>query len=976
MLFICARCVDLDRGRLRLAGPPSSAGLGLKASGILQFSAFSKHSLMSTDQCAMNKDGTLKDATEIVFYHDVDDVTPISGPSNAAASIRGRNKNARMLASIESDKYEADGVTLSKPGPVRRRKPKKKKTKGQDVDSGLDDEDYSDSGSGTTTDGSSEVEIMDAEGISDEELASILPAKTFLKPSKVKGKEKANPKKPKKSMKRRREHDEGSEAGPAKRTQTKNLRAASVEEVEDEEAPPRPAPPRVNKVPGGNGKRSDAIYLFYEQVPFNASGELGVPGLKKHLNKNFKHLHQFFEILQERRKQGVAWTQDDINVAAGRKPFDDKFAAALEEEIDSHQETIKEAFTKQRAAALEPWNQERFEELLVKWLVASNQPFSEVEQVEFIELLQYVHHSGGKLHIPKKDAIQRRVLKLGEATIEEIRDIFLKINGKVALSIDAWTSSNQHAFLAIVAHYINEEGQLEELLIDFRELLGEHSGENMADAVWKTLELYGLVGKIIAIVMDNATNNDTMMKSLEDRCRRRKVTFSAKASRLRCMPHTIHLAAIKLLEGIGAISSKTGRKLETRSSNYQDNFAIHVPPPKSTNSKSKTGEDKEDDEAVEQDEEEEDSLDELKKDGIIPSVVKLRKIVRHVRSSPQRREAWYREIQHVYAELTAEKSEMKLLMLILDVITRWGSTHQMMLTHNPISTIGRAGAFRDAIDSYASQHSDLLDYCLDENDWNNIIKVTGWLKTFRAATVQMSTTKTPMLSSTLEVLRELEDDIKEIIRSLGTFDVSVHVRDALVAAHSKLSEYFYKFDESPFYTWSMLLDPRIDREALEADYEQELTLAGHLNTSRQKLRDYYTDNYLSSRTSLNMASSVDSIGPSDVVHVDGSPQKKFKSKYHRKVDAVRDELNEFWKLSPEDSTCDPITWWVGHKVTYPHLYRLALDIFCIPGSAVAVERVFSGGRDTISLRRASLSAETIRLLMIAKHRLYLARNRK
>jgi hypothetical protein len=36
----------------------------------------------------------------------------------------------------------------------------------------------------------------------------------------------------------------------------------------------------------------------------------------------------------------------------------------------------------------------------------------------------------------------------------------------------------------------------EELLIDFRELIGEHSGENMAEAIWQTLELYGLVGRV------------------------------------------------------------------------------------------------------------------------------------------------------------------------------------------------------------------------------------------------------------------------------------------------------------------------------------------------------------------------------------------------------------------------------------------------------------------------------------------------
>jgi hypothetical protein len=46
--------------------------------------------------------------------------------------------------------------------------------------------------------------------------------------------------------------------------------------------------------------------------------------------------------------------------------------------------------------------------------------------------------------------------------------------------------------------------------------------------------------------------------------------------------------------------------------------------------------------------------------------------------------------------------------------------------------------------------------------------------------------------------------------------------------------------------------------------------------------------------------------------------------------------------------------------------------FIPTGSAVAVERVFSGGRDTIRLRRASLKAETIEVLMFVKARLRVA----
>lgn len=44
--------------------------------------------------------------------------------------------------------------------------------------------------------------------------------------------------------------------------------------------------------------------------------------------------------------------------------------------------------------------------------------------------------------------------------------------------------------------------------------------------------------------MDNASNNDTMLKSIEVRCIKAGIPFSANDARGRCMPHTIHLSAI------------------------------------------------------------------------------------------------------------------------------------------------------------------------------------------------------------------------------------------------------------------------------------------------------------------------------------------------------------------------------------------------------------------------------------------------
>ena len=51
--------------------------------------------------------------------------------------------------------------------------------------------------------------------------------------------------------------------------------------------------------------------------------------------------------------------------------------------------------------------------------------------------------------------------------------------------------------------------------------------------------------QVIAIVMDNASNN-TLMSSLKWQCEEQGVPFSAQDAYMCCMPHTVHLAAIKV----------------------------------------------------------------------------------------------------------------------------------------------------------------------------------------------------------------------------------------------------------------------------------------------------------------------------------------------------------------------------------------------------------------------------------------------
>jgi hypothetical protein len=60
----------------------------------------------------------------------------------------------------------------------------------------------------------------------------------------------------------------------------------------------------------------------------------------------------------------------------------------------------------------------------MKWVIACDQPFEEVERPEFIAMMNYTNHTGASLKIPGRNGIKRRLIKMGDDTIEDIRKVF------------------------------------------------------------------------------------------------------------------------------------------------------------------------------------------------------------------------------------------------------------------------------------------------------------------------------------------------------------------------------------------------------------------------------------------------------------------------------------------------------------------------------------------------------------------------
>ncbi|KAF8705378.1 protein dimerization, partial [Rhizoctonia solani] len=589
---------------------------------------------------------------------------------------------------------------------------------------------------------------------------------------------------------------------------------------------------------------------------------------------------------------------------------------------------------------------DEFYQRLTRWIVTGNQPFTEVENEEFQDMVFYLQPTL-KEHFVKANAIRNRVISHASAIRQQTKTYLNSMSSLLAISCDAWTSSNRIAFLAITASWVTSQWSLKETLLDFVELKGAHDGQNMANAVATAVTELGITNKILALVSDNASNNGTLIQYLSSSLRKSTPNsrWNGSGGHIQCLAHIIHLAVMSLLCRMKAVPASAN----TQDFNHNDHHLTV-----------------EEAEAIVADNNHEAS--EADDQGHVDPLVdlqsgieKIRKISRIVCSSPQRMEFFKTTAERIEEDneqnaRAANRPYHKKIVknLILDVVIRWNSTYHML---------EQALEFSEAIDELTI-HSKIKiyrPYALTPNDWAAIRMVCKWLKFFRRALVRISGEKYPTLSFSLHIYFVL-------ILYVNSLEAESEVRQnpsilsGIQACKLKLQDFLDKLTrDSQYYYYAMVLDPRYKNTLFKlnaASIERLLPsnwlsecAESFINTSHA----FYNDTISSTVQPPPGISDVDEFD--HAMHA-SMPQWAYR---HQESTSLAREIQEY--LAEPTTTMEPLEWWSRHHQRFPRLAAMARDYLCIPGSSVAVERVLSTGRDVISLRRASLSAETISILM-------------
>lgn len=659
----------------------------------------------------------------------------------------------------------------------------------------------------------------------------------------------------------------------------------------------------------------------------------------------------------------------------------------------------------------------RIRELSVGYIVDSNLPFATFESAYLQELFRQFDPDFGRQISWGRTTVRKDVgdvFTQKKASVKEELDHAIT---QVHISFDLWTSPNRLSFISIFGHFLDEKHHYRNRLLAFRRQVGPHAGENIACTMKSVIRDWGIESRLGVAVCDNASSNDTCLRSLYATLDASMTRADTEARRMRCFGHILNLVAQSFLYGEDAAS------FELRSEAYG---------------------------MLEQVEED---LEHWRTKG---PVGKLHNIVKFIRASPQRTEAFKahaREQEESQEYKLAEESTAELEVL-QNNSTRWNSTY-MMIERALLKQSELNSFVQDlGLEADASKRVPSADV-LTSDDWKVLrevrhilepiyhmtMRTQGWgtgsghgrlwevmagmefildhLEDWKAlyedrlldsanhsqnpqpATPSRNRerpsrqTRLPSRLQGCEVLapsrrhgqidaspysptvtrfseaalpehsrKEYVQNDAQSITSIASMEERerASIRASINNAWVKLNEYYTALGQSPLFAAAVILNPDLGLRWLEANWTSPEQLRW-LRDAKDGVKRYFERWYSNDET----ASREPVVRQTPIAR---RPEpSKFEQWVHSrqpKLSASGCELERYYRLEPEDVT-DPIQWWVDHRSAFPQLSRFALDVLAIPAMATDCERAFSLAKLTVTSQRHSLLGSTVEELQLLKN---------
>lgn len=557
-------------------------------------------------------------------------------------------------------------------------------------------------------------------------------------------------------------------------------------------------------------------------------------------------------------------------------------------------------------------NEPKDENFIVDWVATKYLPFSFFDDEATRNFFDQIKPG---INLPGRKALKRMVVSRFEQDQKKVMHILQQNTSRISFTIDGWTAINGKSYYGITAHFIDDHWQLQSVVIDFSPSHGLHTGRDIAKLFYESLQSYGITSKIQGITVDNTAANTTFMQELKKLI----PSFDDVNQHFKCVAHILNLAVQDCLKSLKIEEDVGGEAEDEESSNVDEEVEF----------------------------EHNDVLDE---DIQTPTncLDKIRYIFKKIKKSEKLR------IRFKSACQTAGASTQ--ISPILDVPTRWNSTHDMLDV---------ALKLKKGIDCLCASDSvnKLNNFRLHQNEWQMLASVCKFLKMFKIVSENLGGDKYATLPSVIVSLNILLDKIELQSKLLDDKPNRSCVDEQLLTAFQKARDKILKHYRQTnwIYCAVLILDPRHKLEAFDNSLWGR-DLKNESYSVFKKLLKKYEGNQQAVEN-ITQSTSESSV----VMEVQDELEINFESYYQSKVITKPKDLStEFYDyiaLPQSTGNEDILKWWQVNKGRFPVLAEMARDLLSIPATSVPSERLFSKAGLIIRKQRNRLTNESAKCLL-------------
>lgn len=278
---------------------------------------------------------------------------------------------------------------------------------------------------------------------------------------------------------------------------------------------------------------------------------------------------------------------------------------------------------------------------------------------------------------------------------KNLKKLLQENDSKFSFTIDASTMRNSRSYYGITIHFIDKNFEIQATGFDLVPSEAKHTGKDIAKLFYETVERFGIQEKIIGITVDNASANTTFVKELGKILKEKNIPFDEEDQRYRCLCHVLNLGVQDIFKLIKV--------------NIDDNIPLKIV----NDDRVENIADEEVNNPADDYDTDLSDLEEKDDEQISDSLRKLRSLVKKIH---------YSESLNIDLQLCCKSTKEEYVKVILDVKTRWNSTHDMLST---------AFRMQNALKKLCDTHSKLRKYKLSENEWSLLDIIKKSLRYFK-----------------------------------------------------------------------------------------------------------------------------------------------------------------------------------------------------------------------------------------------------